>query len=101
MFPWKGEISTPLAAARKLYSARTALMSVPPRIPNPLEPASSPKVFGEAKDVLWVGYVLAGGEIVISLFFVLFIVVLSERLKVSGRSSMPARLPQESCYGTL
>jgi len=40
------------------------------------------KVFGEAKDVLWVGYIMVGGEIVIALFFVFFIVVLSERLKV-------------------
>lgn len=37
---------------------------------------------GEAKDVLWVGYILVGGEIVIAFFFVFFIVILSERLKV-------------------
>ncbi|CAN0505982.1 unnamed protein product, partial [Ectocarpus sp. 12 AP-2014] len=36
---------------------------------------------GEAKDVLWVGYILVGGEILIAIFFVFFIVILSERLK--------------------
>ncbi len=55
-------------------------------LPSPQSPvpptASRPKVFGEAKDVLWVGNIMVGGEIVIALFFVAFIVVLSERLKV-------------------
>eukprot|EP00752_Nemacystus_decipiens_P003601 g3320.t1 len=39
------------------------------------------QVMGEARDTLWVGYILVGGEVVISFFFLLFIVVLSERLK--------------------
>ncbi|CBJ32340.1 conserved unknown protein [Ectocarpus siliculosus] len=39
------------------------------------------KVMGEAKDVLWVGSILVGGEILIAIFFVFFIVILSERLK--------------------
>ncbi|CAM9234479.1 unnamed protein product, partial [Ectocarpus fasciculatus] len=39
------------------------------------------QVMGEAKDVLWVGYFLVGGEILIAIFFVFFIVILSERLK--------------------
>lgn len=45
---------------------------------------------GEAKDVLWVGYILVGGEVVIAVFFLLFIVALSERLKV--RCSLVLRL---------
>ncbi|CAM9493415.1 unnamed protein product, partial [Ectocarpus sp. 4 AP-2014] len=39
------------------------------------------QVMGEAKDVLWVGYILVGGEILIAIFFLFFIVILSERLK--------------------
>lgn len=45
---------------------------------------------GEARDVLWVGYILVGGEVVIAIFFLFFIVVLSERLKVH---TLPVVLP--------
>lgn len=40
--------------------------------------------------MLWVGYILVGGEVVIAIFFLFFIVVLSERLKVH---TLPVVLP--------
>lgn len=47
----------------------------------------TPQVFGETEEALHVGYVLAGSEIAIAIFFAVFIVVLSEKLevKVAGR----------------
>lgn len=63
-----------------IFPTDCLLTLAPPRHPV----RSVPQVMGEAKDVLWVGYILVGGEIVIAIFFIVFIVVLSERLKVNN-----------------
>lgn len=68
------------------YIAVASLL--PSLFPHPHPHRATPwspllQFFGEAKDALWVGYILVGGEIVIAIFFVLFIVILSERLKVN------------------
>lgn len=57
-------------------------------------------MFGEAEEALKIGYILVGSEVIISLFFAVFIMVVSERLEVNLPSNHSSER-RTSKYSTI